>query len=122
MKNKKVRLKLGRGYEQQDPGWYLYDEVTGKVWMTTLDEGGSCLPLKDEEIDHLRKVLHFEQQHEALKKDVGRLSGDMMNLPCRVNAEDDYHSRTMYKQGHRDARHAAAEKINEFVSALETKP
>lgn len=56
-KSKEIRLRLGSGYEQNDPGWYLYDEVSGKVWMTALDEGADPINISDEEIAYLRKIL-----------------------------------------------------------------
>ena len=56
---------------------------------------------------------------DNLVKDLCRLSSDMMNLPIPPDREDCwfFHStRNAYKQGHRDARHAAAEKVNNLIA------
>lgn len=47
------------------------------------------------------------------------LSNQIMNLPCRYKDEEfgNAHLRLIYKEGHRDARHAAAELANAYEAA-----
>jgi len=48
------------------------------------------------------------------------LYGDIMNIPTSATVEAmPKNLRVLYKQGHRDARHTAAEMVLKYESALE---
>lgn len=54
---------------------------------------------------------------------IAYLYRDIMNIPAKLDTEfSSSAERLLYKEGHRDARHAAVELVLEFAMKLEGEP
>lgn len=72
-------------------------------------------------LDKLGSFLESERKNELMGL-LFALRRDVLNLPCDVSAIDPIHH-SAFRHGHKQARHAAVERIIElFDETLEPKP
>jgi hypothetical protein len=72
-------------------------------------------------LDKIGAFLETERKNEFINL-LFKIRRDVLNLPCDVSAIDPIHH-SAFRHGHKQARHAAIELINElFGEALYPKP
>ena len=59
-----MNLKYGHNYEQEDPGWYIWDENTGLVVMSSLDD---IIPTP-EQMRHINQHQYLKDVYDLIVK------------------------------------------------------